>query len=115
MLDQINELANEVSKVLDSKKAVDISLININNISTIADYFIVCSGTSMTHIKALSDEIYDKLLENYNIRPYRVEGYEGGRWILMDYGDILVHIFHKEDRDFYDLERLWADAKNIKH
>lgn len=109
-----NELTDKIVKVLDDKKARDISVINIEGITTIADYFVICSGTSTTHIKTLADEIEEKMKEE-GIKPLNKEGYNSARWILVDYGDVVVHIFHEEDRSHYNLERLWSDGiiKNI--
>lgn len=97
---------------LDEKKAKNIKAIDIDELTTIAHYFIIASGTSVTHIKALADSVSHKLSEN-GINPLRVEGYNSARWILMDYGDVLVHIFHDEDREYYGLERLWQDGKPV--
>lgn len=97
---------------LEDKKARDLKVIDIQDLTTIATYFIICSGTSTTHIKALADEVEFKLKEK-GVSPHRIEGYNNARWILMDYGEIVVHIFHEEDRQFYNLERLWQDGRAI--
>lgn len=94
---------------LQGKKAKDINVIDIRGISVLADYFIICSGTSTTHIKAIADELGQKASEE-GINHIHLEGYNSARWILVDYGDIVVHIFHEEDRSFYNLERLWSDG-----
>jgi len=103
-------MAEKVVEILESKKAVDIDTINVSGVTTLADYFILCSGTSTTHIKTLADEVEEKMKEAGWGYP-RKEGYNSARWILLDYGDVVVHIFHEEDRKFYNLERLWSDAK----
>ena len=92
---------------LQDKKAKDINTINIKNVSVLADYFIICGGTSTTHIKAVADELEVKA-EEIGVKCMHKEGYNSARWILMDYGDIIVHIFHEEDRGFYNLEKLWS-------
>lgn len=102
-------LAEKVLKILEEKKARDISSINISRVSTLADYFIVCNGTSSTHIKALSDELEEQM-SKLGLEYFHKEGYDSARWILLDYGDIVVHIFHEMDRNFYNLERLWSDG-----
>jgi ribosome-associated protein len=94
---------------LQGKKAKDINVIDIRGISVLADFFIICSGTSTTHIKAIADEVGQKATEMGSIQLH-LEGYATARWILMDYGDIVVHVFHEEDRSFYNLERLWSDG-----
>jgi ribosome-associated protein len=109
---KIMEMVSKITETLENKKAKDIDVIDIRKMSTLADYFIICSGTSVTHIKTLSDELKDKLAE-MGLDKVRKEGYSIAKWILMDYGDVVVHIFHEEDRKFYNLERLWTD-KSIK-
>ena len=104
-----NEFAKKIEGILDEKKAKDISTISIKEISILADYFVICSGTSIPHIKSLADEVEDRM-EKENIMLLHKEGYNSARWILMDYGSVVIHIFHEEDRDFYNLERLWADG-----
>ncbi|HEY8500392.1 MAG TPA: ribosome silencing factor [Clostridia bacterium] len=101
-----------IINTLHDKKAKDVRVIDIQQLTTIADYFIICSGTSTTHIKTLSDEVEKKLKEK-DIKPLRREGYNSARWVLMDYGDIVVHIFHEEDREYYNLEHLWQDGKIV--
>jgi ribosome-associated protein len=103
-------MAEKAVEILESKKGLDIETINISGISTLADYFIVCSGTSVTHIRTLADELEEKMKEAGYGDPKK-EGYNSARWILLDYGDIVIHVFHEEDRHFYNLERLWADGK----
>ncbi len=103
------EMLNKVLEILEEKKAKDISVIDIDKVSILADSFVICSGTSTTHIKTLADEVEVKMGE-MKYRLYHKEGYNSGRWILLDYGEIVVHIFHEEDRSFYNLERLWADG-----
>lgn len=101
-----------VVEALYEKKARDVKAIDISELTTIADYFIVCSGTSMTHIKTLADHVEEKLI-GQNVQCLHREGYNSARWILLDYGDIVVHIFLEEDREFYGLERLWQDGKPV--
>lgn len=105
----IKVLLDKIVEYLEDKKAKDIDVIHIGGKSLIADYFIICSGTSTTHIKALSDELGEKLYTDGLDSPH-IEGYDTARWILMDYGDVIVHLFHEEDRKFYNLERLWNDT-----
>lgn len=94
------------------KKAFDIRILNVSHITTIADYFVVCSGNSTTQIKAIADEIEDKMQEK-GILVNHKEGYQTARWVLLDYGNIIVHVFHKEDREFYNIERFWSDADAV--
>ncbi|HHY64810.1 MAG TPA: ribosome silencing factor [Clostridiaceae bacterium] len=112
-MDNENKNLSAFVNILEEKKAKDIRIIDISELTTIAHYFVIASGTSVTHIKSLADHLVDKLSEN-DIKPLRVEGYNSARWILLDYGDIVVHIFHEEDRDYYSLERLWQDGKFVE-
>jgi len=102
-------LAEKIVEILNDKKAKDVKSIDISELTVIADYFVICSGTSTVHIKALADEVEEKLQE-MNVELLRKEGYNSARWILLDYNSVVVHIFHEEDREFYNLERLWADG-----
>lgn len=106
------ELALKAAEILSSKKAGDLKVLEIKELTTICDYFVICSGTSTPHIKALCDETERVLAENYGLKC-RSEGYGPANWLLMDYGNVVVHIFNKESLDFYGLERLWADAPEI--
>lgn len=110
---EVNEMYDYIIGTLEDKKAKDVKGIDIHALTTIASYFIICSATSTTHIKSLADEVEFKLKEK-DIRPLRREGYNSARWILLDYGDIVVHIFHEEDREFYNLEHLWHDGSAVK-
>ena len=99
-------------KALDSKKALDIKVIKIQDISAIADYFVIATGTSSTHVKALADEV-EAQLDEAGISVSHVEGYRSNSWILLDYVDVVVHVFSDEAREYYDLERLWQDGEII--
>lgn len=99
-------LLEQIIKVLEDKKAIDIKKVDIKDKTTIADYFIIASGTSSTHIKALADNVEENLKEQ-GIKPVKIEGYNSGTWILMDYSDVIVHIFTEEEREHYNLEDLW--------
>ncbi len=99
------------AKHLLMKKAEDVRIINVSDLTIIADYFILASGRSDVHVKSLCDEIQKFMFESGR-EQLRLEGYREGRWIVIDYGDILVHIFHKREREFYGLERLWTGGNN---
>lgn len=103
------KLAELIVAVLDSKKAHDIKLLHVENQTIIADYFVICTGTSRTQIRALAGEIEYKL-EPYGITALHTEGGESGVWILQDYGSVIVHIFSPDARDFYKLEKLYMDT-----
>ena len=105
-------LAEDIVKILDANKAGQIKLLRVNDQTVMTDYFVICTGTSNTHIKSLSGEIEYKLGEK-GIAPSGVDGYESGIWIVMDYDNVMVHIFNREQRDFFKLEKLWADAEDV--
>lgn len=108
------ELLGNIVKTLDNKKAEDIKVIGISDLTIIADYFVIANGTSTTHTKSLADEVEFQAKKQLGIDPVRIEGHSGGNWIVLDYSDIIVHIFYKETRDMYSLERLWADGENVQ-
>ncbi len=107
-----NTALKTIVEALEDKKSEDIQLIDISGVSTIADYFVITNGTNVSQIQALADNVEEKL-SIAGIRPRSVEGYNTANWILMDYNDILVHIFDRESRGFYDLERMWRDGKTV--
>ena len=106
------QVAYEVTKALDSKKGMDIKLLKIDEVSSLADYFLICTGTSNTHVKTLCDYA-EYTLEQLGEKLLGREGHRGNSWELLDYGSIVVHVFTQEAREFYSLERLWADAEQI--
>ena len=106
------EVAYEVTKALDAKKGLDIKLLRIDKVSSLADYFLICTGTSSTHVKTLCDYA-EYTLEQLGETMLSREGHRGNSWELLDYGSIVVHVFTEEARRFYDLERLWADAQVV--
>lgn len=110
---QALDLAKEAARLLDGKKAVDIKVLQIRELSTLGDYFVVASGTSTTQVRAMADELEFKLKELGEM-PKRVEGYQSSAWIVLDYYDVIVHLFTEEMRQFYSLERLWSDAPEVK-
>ncbi len=107
------ELAQKTAQILEDKKGLDINIIKIDEISTLADYFVIASGTSNTHVKALADEVEVKIKEEGTM-PVGLEGYRSNSWILLDYTQVVVHIFTPEGREFYDLDRLWRDGKKME-
>ena len=106
------KIAYEVTKALDAKKGLDIKLLKIDRVSSLADYFLICTGTSNTHVKTLCDYA-EFTLEQLGEKLLGREGHRGNSWELLDYGTIVVHVFTDEARKFYDLERLWADAESV--
>ena len=105
------EKALATVKILDKKKAIDLKAIHITDYSIVADYFVIATGTSNTHVKSLADELeYEMSL--LGIEPTHIEGKATG-WIVLDYGTVIVHIFTGESREYYNLERLWSDAEDV--
>lgn len=102
-----------IIKACEDKNGQDIVSLNISKFSTIADYFVIASGNSSTQVQSIADGIDEKMSEA-GYEEMDKEGYRSGRWILLDYGDIIVHVFHKEEREYYNLERLWSE-KQISH
>ena len=106
------EVALNVTKALDEKKGMDIKLLKIDHISTLAEYFLICTGTSNTHVKTLCDYA-EYAMEQLGEPMLGREGHRGNSWDLLDYGSLVVHVFTEDAREFYSLERLWADAEQV--
>ncbi|WP_022774008.1 ribosome silencing factor [Butyrivibrio sp. AE2015] len=105
-------MAKMAVEALEDRKGEDVHVIDISEISTLADYFVIASGTNINQVQALADNVQE-VLGRAGFDTKNVEGYESGKWILLDFGDIIVHVFDSENRLFYDLERIWRDGKLI--
>ena len=108
------EKAKFIAKVLDDKKADEVTVLHVAKNSSVWEYFVIGSGTSNTHIKALANEIEEKMEKEKEERPLHIEGYASAEWVLLDYNDVNVNVFQKDSRMFYSLERLWQDAEKIE-
>jgi ribosome-associated protein len=106
-------LAKRIADLMISKKAYDVVILDLKNLTSAADYFVICSTDSDTQVRAVADAVRDGTEES-NERVWHYEGYQALKWIVLDYVDVVAHIFYKEDRSFYNLERLWGDAKKTK-
>ncbi|HEY2343217.1 MAG TPA: ribosome silencing factor [Chthoniobacteraceae bacterium] len=106
-------IARLCAEYASNKKAEDVLVLDLRGISSLADFFVVCSGTSEPHLKAIAAEIEDKMRDEHALRPHNVDGRPLSQWIVVDYYDVLVHIFHAEKRAFYSLEDLWSDAPRL--
>lgn len=106
------DMALALAKALDDKKGQDIQVLRTGDLTTLADYFVICTATSTTQIKALADNC-EKVMKEQGEPPHHIEGHRGGTWVLLDFSAVVVHIFDDEARKFYDLERLWKDAENV--
>ena len=112
----MNKLIENIIECIKSKKGYDITILNVKNVSSLTDYFIICSSDSNPQTKSIVNYI-KRDLSKKKIKPYQIEGMDYFEWVLMDYFDIVIHVFKKEIREFYNIERLWADAEitNIKN
>ncbi len=106
------EQAVQTAKILSSKKGKDIKVIEISDVSVLADYIVIATGSSSTQVKALAETVEEKL-DEMGISVSHIEGHRSNSWILLDYIDVIVHVFSNEAREYYDLERLWQDGKEI--
>ena len=112
-MDESRTMARLACDALEDKKALDVKVIGLEKISTLADYFIIASGANRNQVQAMADNV-DEMLGRAGHQPKQVEGYQSANWILMDYGDIVIHIFDEENRLFYDLERIWRDGQSVE-
>ncbi|MDI3328061.1 MAG: ribosome silencing factor [Alicyclobacillaceae bacterium] len=109
---QMAQVARLAATAAADKKARDVVILDIRELSVVADYFVICSGQSTTQVQAIADHVRDKL-EEHGVPVRGVEGRDEARWVLLDFGDVVVHVFRQEEREFYHLERLWGDAPVI--
>jgi ribosome-associated protein len=107
------EMALTMARIADEKKALDIRVLEIETLTVLADYFVIATGSSTTHLRTLSEEMELKLKEQ-DVWPHHVEGRQSNTWVLLDYGSVVAHLFLSDTRNFYSLERLWGDAKQIE-
>lgn len=110
----MDRILNTIYNAIDDKKGVNTRILDISAITTISDYFIVTSGNNYNQVRAIADNVEEELLKKHGMRPERVEGYNNGEWILLDYIDYVIHVFDREQRLFYDIERIWSDGKEIE-
>ncbi len=101
-----------ITKTLSNKQADDIEVIEISDLTILTDYFVIASASNTTHVRALSDEV-EYIAKQEGVYPNRVEGYQGANWIVLDYGDVIVHLFYQQTREFYNLDKLWSDGTKV--
>lgn len=111
-MNQAKEMARLAVEALEDKKALDVRILDIGQISTLADYFIIASGNNRNQVQAMADNV-DEVLAKAGYQAKQTEGYRNANWILLDYGDVVIHLFDEENRLFYDLERIWRDGEEI--
>ncbi|HEX9940604.1 MAG TPA: ribosome silencing factor [Thermoanaerobaculia bacterium] len=102
----------EAVSAADDRKAVDLKVLHLEKVSDFTDYFLICSGTSERQVQAIADAVQERLRDS-RVRPLHVEGYNRAQWVLIDYGDLVVHVFQEEPRRYYALDRLWGDAPDV--
>lgn len=102
-----------IVNALENKKGIDINVLHVEELTTLAEYFVICTATSTTQVKALADEVEFRLKTDLNVTPHHIEGHQSASWILVDYGFALVHVFLSEAREFYSLDKLWKDAVKV--
>ena len=107
------ELVDLVAKACDDKRAEDIVLLDMQNVSLIADYFLICEGTNERQVQAIAREVKD-IADEQNMEVKRMEGFEQARWVLVDLGDLVCHVFHRDERQYYNIEKLWGDAPQLE-
>ena len=108
------QLARDIAEAADDKKAEDLVLLKVSEVSYLTDYFVIATGFSTTQIKAICDAIEQKIEEKYQLTPLRIQGKSDARWIVIDYGEVIVHIFMQEEREYYNLEAFWGHAERIE-
>lgn len=107
------EIANSIAEFLDNKKGRDVKILHVEDVTSIADYFVVCTATSNTHVKALSGEV-EYQLERRGVNPYHIEGRDNNSWVVLDYANVIVHVFNREARDFYNLDKLYENTTPVE-
>lgn len=112
--DQLDPELQLAIRCADDKKAVSMVALDLREIASFTEYFLIASGMNQRQVQAIADEISEQLKSQLRRRPVRIEGYSAAEWVLLDYGDFVVHLFDREARDFYDLERLWRDARRVE-
>ena len=110
----MDKILNTIYNTIDDKKGGNTRILDISAITTISDYFIITSGNNYNQVRAIADNVEEELLKKHGMRPERVEGYNNEEWILLDYIDYVIHVFDREQRLFYDIERIWSDGKEIE-
>jgi len=112
-LTESTRMAQLAALSADDKKGLDVKILDIRALTTVADHFIVCSGTNVTHVRAIADYVEEQV-SSQGLALHHSEGYQNGRWVLLDFVDIVVHVMHQEEREFYNLDRLWGDAQQVE-
>ena len=107
------ELAIDIAEFLYSKKGENILVLDVTHLTSITEYFVICSARNTTQCRTMAEDLEEKLLETESLDARRKEGYRESRWVVLDYGSVIVHVFHEQEREYYNIERLWADGTNL--
>jgi len=108
------EVAALAARHADAKQAIDIKVLDVTGLTSVADFFVICSGSSMPHLKAIRNEVLTQMRDEHGLRSLAADGNVESHWLVIDYGDVMVHVFHEEKRPFYALEDLWSDARTVE-
>lgn len=107
------ELANIAAEYLYTKMGMNIQVYSVAHLTSIADYFVLCSGKNAIQCRTMAEDLQEELRDKYNVEARRTEGAKESRWVVLDYGSVIVHVFHEQEREFYNIEKLWADGTNL--
>ncbi|HEX7313181.1 MAG TPA: ribosome silencing factor [Pyrinomonadaceae bacterium] len=113
VVEELDQRLRVALHAASEKKAHDLVVLDLREVASFTDYFVIASGTNVRQVQAVADEVQEQLRKQLNVRPARVEGYNSAEWVLLDYGDFIFHVFEEKSRRFYDLERLWRDAARV--
>ncbi len=112
-MDNIDELVRLIAEACEDEKAIDVTVLNVNELTVLVDYFVIASGRSVIQVKSIVEHV-EEVLEEVGVKPIRRAGHTEGKWVVLDYGSIMVHVFRQEEREYYNLENLWGDAQVIQ-
>lgn len=112
-MSQQKELALKIADILENKKAENILVLDVAHLTSITDYFVICSARNTVQVGTLAEDVEEKLMEEYNLPSRRKEGARESRWVVLDYASVVVHVFHEQEREYYNIERLWMDGSNV--
>ena len=107
------ELALKIADILDEKKGSNITILNVSHLTSVTDYFVICSARNTVQVGTLAEDVEEKLIETDGLEARRKEGYRESRWVVLDYASVIVHVFHEQEREYYNIERLWMDGSNV--
>ena len=107
------ELAIRIADILEDKKAGNILVLDVAHLTSVTDYFVICSARNTVQVGTMAEDVEEKLMEEENLEARRREGYREARWVVLDYASVVVHVFHEQEREYYNIERLWMDGSNV--